>query len=92
MIVQIYKISIWENSERISEIECKVYTDDVNQSIKDLKQMDFGFNVTKNTRFNLRYIERDDMVTMPEMKIGYINRAKLNERWLEEKSVETKRK
>ena len=46
MIVQIYKISIWENSERISEIECKVYTDDVNQSIKDLKQMDFGFNVT----------------------------------------------
>ena len=77
MISHIYKIGIWRANEKLSDIDCKIYTDNISQTLKDIRSMDFQTKVDPFTRFTLKYVTREDIKVMNKPHIGYINKSKI---------------
>ena len=73
MISQIYRLSLW-GEERLAQVDCKIYTDDVSQTIKDLHEFDFDVEGIKY--ISAHHIDRSDIEEIKEPYIGHINKAK----------------
>ena len=78
MINHIYKISAWKEGHRLIEVDCKIYTEDIAQTLKDLRVMDFGIEVDKYVHFNIKFVEREDINSTEAFHIGHINKTKFN--------------
>lgn len=78
MIKQIYKISVWKE-KRIAEVDCKIYTEDIAQTLIDLRSMDFGVDMDDESKLHVRWIERPDMSSTSMPVFNFVNKAKEKE-------------
>ena len=78
MINHIYKISAWKKGHRLIDVDCKIYTENIAQTLEDLRAMDFGIEVNKYVHFNIKYIERNDIKLVDTFHIGHIDKTKFN--------------
>lgn len=75
MMFHIYKIAIWNGSERMADIDCKIVTQDTELTLSELHTQDLGVEMTKDSRLTIKFIDRADL-TIASYSIGYANIAK----------------
>ena len=54
MMFHIYKIAIWNGSERMADIDCKIVTQDTELTLSELHTQDLGVEMTKDSRLTIK--------------------------------------
>jgi len=75
MMYHIYKIAVWNGSERKADIDCKIMTKDPLLSLYELHSQDLGVEMTKESKLTIKFIECPGL-TVTSYSIGYVNIAK----------------
>ena len=75
MMYHIYKIVVWNGSERRADIDCSINTQDPELTLQELHTQDLGVEMNKYSRITIKYIERPDL-TVTKYKVGWVNKAR----------------
>lgn len=70
----IYKIVIWDKNEMHSEVDCKIYSDDVAQTISEAHLIDYNHKVNPEYHYDLKYVKTSEK-TAGVHKIKHFNKA-----------------